>query len=153
MMSDLVCCCFCGKSIGGVGDSSDGYQTRYHDLCKKEFDVEFKACMDAEYERTQRERKHTKRLTAKLSNRLKPKLRNALVSWINYNEQDIVEMEIVGFEQCSGNEVSPSEFFGERTAIRRVIENVSFDSMFDCYGGDVYIYIGCQQYLKVVVAG
>ncbi|UKA04471.1 hypothetical protein [Photobacterium damselae] len=150
-MNKQELCWWCGESLGG--DAENTFRNGVHDGCKEKFEIEYNDSMDSAYFQICRDKKHVKRLTRKLGRRLKPKLRDTLFCWISCHEDYIMSMEIVSRKQCYGCRELPSKYFGARTAIKRVFNDVEVCSMTDSFGGDVYIYIGNLQYLKLTISG
>ncbi len=144
-------CSYCGNSIYSDDDHASGSFSIYHIECKELNDDEMKTAMDAEWQANKQDQKNTDRILRNLKRKLKPKIWEA-VNW-EIQSHGFGHLKIVTVEQVSGEKRLGHEYFGQKTAMRHVYDNVSSDAHGDCYGGDVYLYIGSGRYLKVYVWG
>ena len=101
-----------------------------------------------EAERTQ---ENSKRILGRLKRTLKPKIWEP-IEW-ELDSHWCIALEIVTRDRVIGRKESGDSYFCQSTAIRHVYVNVSSCSYSDTYGGDVYIRLGNNRYLRMYVYG
>lgn len=151
-------CDYCRKPFTeGSPEQGTGWGM-FHGECK----VDGVAKAKLEYEEAELEYQRQVKIQIRKDNKLVRKLRKRLpakiMEWIDYEISNHAHWEggykIVSQEQCRGDRMTGSDYFGNNNCpIRTVYEDVSDDSYYESYVGNVYIYIGNSQYFSLFVNG
>jgi len=147
-INSIVECYYCGNVIDEKVISSGNLHL--HADCKIHFDEEMEASLKAENEIRIADNKNTLRLFKHLKKVLKPKIWQA-IEW--QKQEGHFDLSIVSIDEVKGSRVTGTKFFGQRTALRHVYDDTTTNFDGDSYGGDVFLYIGKQRYLKMSVWG
>lgn len=122
-----------------------------HQVCEKQYDDDMHEVMQSEHRSHIAEQNSNKRILKKLKRTLKPKIWQA-VEW-ETESHGYGHLEIVTQREVSGERRSGYAYFGEATALRHVYDDVTSDPYGDSYGGDIYLYLGKNRYLKIWIWG
>lgn len=151
-MKDQIDTCFhCEEKV----NQHDGVKIGFylvHNECYESQKEEDRKYIEAERNRELRDRKNTRRIKSHLKRKLKPKIWD----WIEYEleshyHSDLKILRREDFE--SKNKVPYKDMVGNRTSVRHIYDDTSQCSMSETYGGNIYIYIGNKQYLKIFIWG
>jgi len=144
-------CYYCGNSIYSDDECVSSHHSLYHIECKEQHEDEMKAAMDAEWLDNKRDQNNTDRILKHLKRTLKPKIWDA-IKW-ETESNGYGYLKLVTINDVSGEKRLGHEYFGQSTAMRHVHDNTDNNTYSDGYGGDVYLYIGLNRYLKIHVWG
>ncbi len=146
-------CGYCGEDLGEDCERTDwGY---FHTKCV----VAGVTVIEYQYHQDQLEYEQEQmklwKKDIKLINRLRKRLPEKIMTDINYciREHSASDYEIVNVDQCKGYKESGTDWIGFSSAIKYTYDNTSSCGYTETYGGDVYLYIGNHQYLKMFISG
>ncbi|MEZ8292350.1 hypothetical protein AB6D11_00705 [Vibrio splendidus] len=91
------------------------------------------------------------RILSRLKRTLKPKVMQAIMWEIDAHRCE--GLTLVDSSQVKGEKRTGRDYFGTSTAIRHVFEDVSLCSYSDSYGGEVFIRVRNNLYLRICVFG
>ncbi len=148
-------CAYCGEEFENNEVEVSNNFGLFHKACE----VEGKQAVISWMEEDQREYEASvrlqtlkdKRILRHIQKKYPVKIFNAIMDEVN--EHGRGHYKIVKQYECQGCRERGSDFQGYSSAIRYAYDDISNCSYSGCYGGDVYLYIGKGNYLRMAVSG
>lgn len=144
-------CFHCSGTVYSSDESVSTGVGMVHLECDEQYQEEMRLSNENANKAHILENKRNTRIIKNLKRRLKLKIWQA-IEW-EMQAHQYGHLEIVSLKDVEGRKTSGNDYFGESTALRHVYDNTSSCSYSDTYGGDVYLYIGEQRYLRMFVWG
>lgn len=144
--------CFqCGCSIYQSDEHVSKGMLSFHLNCHEVYEGECEFTERRESEHYKAEQRRHKCLLKKLKRTLRAKIYQAIE--LELDQHQCHDFEIVCRLQVEGQKRRGRDYFGESTAIRHVYDDTSTCSYSGTYGGNVFLRLSNDRYLRIYVTG